>query len=481
MYISKKLAVNSGFIFLGNLVSGILTFLVSILLVRTIGPQKFGNYSVVYAYLSLFQVLTGFGIDTVLIRDVSVRPERRNLLVSQAFLLRMTCSVGAIVVSWIVLRVMGYGGEIRFWVHIASLGLLFNARSVFASQFQVDQRVAAYAVPEMLLGALFNLLLAAAIYGGFSITFLIALQTLQSLVVCLFFAFLARSRLGIRMSLGIDPATMIYLIRQASPLFLTGLLNSLMFRLDQLLIYRMLDSSSLGIYAAVTKFTENLNLIPGVFITVVFPIMCSAFATSRDYFRNIYQRSMKYMAALIVPAAFGATWLSKDIVVLLYGKEFLPGANSFAWLMWAEVFVFLGTIYSGMLVAAGLQKYLFLYSVVGVAVNVALNLLLIPRIGIEGAAIASLNSYGGLLIIVQLLDGRIRSYVLEYFRAMALPAVASAVMLLFLFGLPSRWTLWVRVPSGACVYFTVLYLLRFLDADDREYLRQIFLSRSRDI
>jgi hypothetical protein len=41
--------------------------------------------------------------------------------------------------------------------------------------------------------------------------------------------------------------------------------------------------------------------------------------------------------------------------------------------------------------------------------------------------------------------------------------------------------LWVRVPSGACVYFTVLYLLRFLDADDREYLRQIFLSRSRDI
>ena len=477
MHISRRLAINSGVIFLGNLASGVFTFLVSVALVRAIGPEKYGNYSVVFAYLSLFQVLTGFGVDSVLIREVSVHPERRNRLVSHAFVLRTSCSLLAIIAAWTALRFMGYVGEIRFWVYIASIGLLFNARSVFASLFQVDQRVAVYAVPEMFLSGMFNILLLLAISNAVPITFLIVLQTLQAFAVFLAFALLAKFRLKIRITLELDAATMVFFMKQVYPLFLAGLLNALLFRLDQLLIYRMLDSSSLGIYAAVAKFTETLNLIPSVFITVVFPIMCSAFVTSRDYFRNIYRRSMKYMAALIVPAAFGATWLSKDIVLLLYGKEFLPGANSFAWLMWAEVFVFLGIIYSSMLIAAGLQKYLFLYSVVGVAVNVVLNLLLIPRIGIEGAAIASLNSYGGLIFLVQLLDGRIRSYVLEYFRALALPAAASAVMLLFLFGLPSRWSLWVRVPSGACVYFTALYLLRFLDADDREYLRQIFLSR----
>lgn len=479
MHLSRRLAVNSGVIFLGNLVSGVFTFLVSVVLVRAIGPEKYGNYSIVFAYLSLFQVLTGIVVDAVLIREVSVHPERRNHLVSHAFILRASLSLMAIIAAWAVLRFMGYADEVRYWVYIASIGLLFNARSVFASLFQVDQRVAVYAVPEMLLGGLFNILLLLAIYRAVPITFLIILQTLQSFTVFLAFAILARSRLKIRITLQLDAATMVFLMKQVYPLFLAGLLNALLFRLDQLLIYRMLDSSSLGIYAAMAKFTENLNLIPGVFITVVFPIMCSAFVTSRDFFRNIYRRSMKYMAAVIVPAAFGATWLSKEIVLLLYGKDFLPGANAFAWLMWAEVFVFLGIMFSSMLIAAGLQKYLLPYSIIGVAINVVLNLLLIPRMGIEGAAIASLNSYGGLAFLVQLLDKRIRDYALEYFRALALPAVASAFMLLFLIVFGHRWALWMQVVSGACVYIIVLYLLRFLDADDREYLRQIFLSRNR--
>lgn len=464
--------------FLGNLVSGVITFLVSVVLVRAIGPAKYGNYSIVFAYLSLFQVLTGFGVDAVLIREVSIHPERRNHLVGHAFVLRSSSSFLAIIVAWTALRFMGYVGEIRLWIYIASIGLLFNTRSVFASLFQVDQRVAVYAVPEMLLGGFFNVLLLLAIYKAFPITFLIILQTLQSFTVFLAFVFLARSRLKVRISPEMDPATLLFFIKQTSPLFFAGLMSSLLFRLDQLLIYRMLDSSALGVYAAVVKFTENLNLIPSVYITVVFPIMCSAHTTSGDYFRKVYRLSMKYMAALIVPAAFGATWLSKEIVTTLYGENFLAGANSFAWLMWAEVFVFLGTIYSSMLIAAGLQKYLFIYSMVGVAINVLLNLLLIPRVGIEGAAIASLNSYGGLIFLLQLLDKRIRGYLLEYFRALALPTAASVFMLLFLFGLGARWALWVQVLSGACVYFLALHLLRFLDKNDREYLRQIFRSRN---
>ncbi len=475
MYFSRKLALNSLVLFAGNVVSAVLAFAVSVLLVRYLGPDEFGRYSIVFAYLSFFHILTGAGIDTILIREVSIDPARKDLLASQAVLLRSLLSLGAVVVSWGALPFMGYGPEVRTWVHIASLGLLFGVRSVFSALFQAGLSVAGYALPELVLGLVFNAALMALIFRSAPVTVLIVLQTAQLLCLLIAFFLSAKSGLGVRLRLVIDLPTCRRLLSEALPLIFTGIFITVALRIDQLMIFRMLGPAPLGLYSAVVRIAESLNLIPGIYVTIVYPVMCAAHATSPDYFRKVYQRSMKYMSVIIIPLAFGATLLSGKIMLFLFGEAFLPAAGAFSWLMWAGVFAFLGSICGPALNAAGMQRYLMIYSGVGMAVNVILNLLLIPRFGIVGAAVASLNSYGGLTYLFQLADRRVRPFAMEYLRASAVPVAAGGAMTVFLYFIGGTWSLWVQVAAGAGFYFLALCLLRFFDAEDREYLRQIFL------
>ena len=474
---SRKLAVNSLLLFTGNVVAAGFSFVVSVYLARYLGPGEYGRYSVVFAYLSMFHVVAGAGIDTILIRELSIDPERKNLLASQAILLRSLLSLSAVGISWLILPFFGYDDDVRTWVHIASLGLLFGVRSTVAALFQASLRVADYALPELALAILFNLALLLAIIGRVPVAFLIVLQTANLGFLLVAFFVVARVRMELRLRLVIDLPICRRLLSEALPIFFTGFFISVMFRIDQLLVYRILGSTSLGMYSAVVRIAEALNMIPVIYVTVVYPIMCSAHASSREYFLKVYRRSMKYMAAIIVPLAFGATLLSGNIVQTIYGAGFVPASRAFALLMWAEVFVFLGTIFGNAFNAMGMQRYIMIYSGVGTAVNIILNLLLIPRYGITGAAIATLNSYGGLCFLIQLSDTTIRPYAMEYFRASAVPMVASCVMTGFLYVLGGKWNLWFQIIAGGAIYFLILYLLHFLDTEDKEYLRQVFLER----
>jgi O-antigen/teichoic acid export membrane protein len=104
--------------------------------------------------------------------------------------------------------------------------------------------------------------------------------------------------------------------------------------------------------------------------------------------------------------AFGLCTLltpfSGPIVHLLYGLRYAAAGPLLAVLIWSEGPVFFGVVMSNALVAKNLQNYLPLSTVIGAAVNVVLNLYLIPRWGAMGAAWATNVSYtlAGILLFL---------------------------------------------------------------------------------
>ena len=106
-----------------------------------------------------------------------------------------------------------------------------------------------------------------------------------------------------------------------------------------------------------------------------------------------YKRVCRIMALLSVAIALVVTFFSNFLINLLYGKEFIQAGPILSVHIWAGIFVFVGVAGSIWTMLEGMQTYTLFATSLGAVVNIALNLLLIPRYSGFGAAIATVISY----------------------------------------------------------------------------------------
>lgn len=98
------------------------------------------------------------------------------------------------------------------------------------------------------------------------------------------------------------------------------------------------------------------------------------------------------MVLLAVAVAIPMTFLSERVVTLLFGTVYQQAGSVLAVHIWAGIFVFLGVASGRWFLIEGLQRYSFYRTLFGAAVNVGLNLILIPKFGVIGAAWATVVS-----------------------------------------------------------------------------------------
>jgi O-antigen/teichoic acid export membrane protein len=90
--------------------------------------------------------------------------------------------------------------------------------------------------------------------------------------------------------------------------------------------------------------------------------------------------------------ALPVTFLSEPIISILFGTQYSAAAGVLSIHIWAGVFVFLGVSVNNWFLAENLQIYSFYRTLLGCIANIALNLILIPKWGIQGAAVSTLIS-----------------------------------------------------------------------------------------
>ena len=242
-------------------------------------------------------------------------------------------------------------------------------------------------------------------------------------------------------------------------------------------LYSMCSEKDLGLYSSVLRIVENLHFIPIIFMATLFPLLSSTFGQSKDKFKHIYTKVFGYMSMFIIPVAVGTTFLSSKIVVLLYGQSFIAASSAMAILMWAEVFVFLGTVNGEAITASGAQKYIFYFTLIGASLSLLFNYLLIPKYGINGAAVSLVISYsGGPAMILQYLLPKTRDLTKAYFASIFKPILCSLPMALFLFVFIDI-NLFVLIGISIVLYFLALCFSKSFGKQEIHYIKQAFSFR----
>lgn len=470
----KKVAKNSLIIFAGEIIVRVITFFITLILIRYLGSGDFGRYSVVYAFLSFFQIFVGTAIDPIILRELSRDSQKGRELIGSAITLRFFFSLIGLILCWIALQWMPYPRDIKIIIYLASLWLPFSFGLLFNNIFQAKLSMKSVTLVTVMMKIFLAIFTVIFIFLKAQLFYFILINLLIYIAQIILIYYQSRKLLSI--SVKVDLRAWKELVKNSWPLTLGIIFASIFTRIDQILLFQMKGKEELGLYAAAVKLAEYPFMVAGAFLASVSPLLFEHAITSPDIFKRIYQISLKYLMMFIIPIAVVTTVYSREIILVCYGRDFIASQAALAILIWSTVFAFGGIVQNDSLIATNLQLFSIIFTGIPAFLSVFLNLMLIPKYSLVGAAIATTVSYG-INIPMSYLLKRTRIFAIAVIKSMIKPFLASLLAVYSVYFLSFPHIIFNFILT-LFIYLFLIFLIGEIDLKDIKYGKEILFSQS---
>ena len=371
-----------------------ISFLVSVYVFRYLGEANVGILGYTQAVGTFFVILSALGLDKIVTRNIVSHPEDTNKILGTSFLLKLATSIaGLALVLPGVLMVSGANRVESIMMGIIVATTVFHSMKVIdfyynsqvMSRFAVRMRLIQFVVITICKLVFINM--------GLSVIWFAGVILIGDVVLAIGY-FVSYQRLhGNVFNWTFDWSYAKELLKDSWPLVLSGFVIVVYMKMDQVMIKHILKNDAAnGIYFTAVKLSEIWYFIPTVIAASLFPAIVNS--RSKDYklYMNRVQSLFDMMVFLALCIAVPVTLLGDWIIEILYAGKFQGAGTVLKIHVWASVFVFLGVASTQWLLAENLQRIALYRSMLGAAVNIGLNFILIPWLGVNGAAIATLFS-----------------------------------------------------------------------------------------
>ena len=389
----QRAFVNTGWLFFDKMIQIVISFFVGIMVVRYLGPEKYGILSYCLAVMFFFSVLSKLGLNPIVIRNFVNSSISSEKIFGTAFYLKLWGGILAAFCTVVVAFLFKHDVLITFISAILAFGFVFQATDVidYWFQAQVTSKYAVYArMFACIVSALIKIYL---IFIQADLVWFAAAISIEALFVAIGLIFTYFKYNHSVKKWIFDKQTSRVLIRDSWPLMIVLFSSTVYLRIDQVMIGNMLSYEELGNYSAAVALSEMWYFMPTAITASLFPAIILAKDQDVSLYHNYLQKLYNLMVFLAVLIAIGITFLGDWLVSFIYGYEYLKASDVLVVYIWANIFVFLSTVSNKWFIAENLQKFLSLYALCGAFINMMLNYILIPHIGIVGAAWATFISY----------------------------------------------------------------------------------------
>lgn len=358
------------------------------LLAVTLGPSQLGVYLFAVSFAVLFRLVPNFGLGPVVTRNITQAPAIEGALLPNVLYLRFVLGLVAYGLLAAIVTMAGFGSQNRHATLVAGTLLVFVAIDCFRSPLQARLKQVAIATADAAEAAALLVGILALAHRGSSVTAYLALYVCVNVANSLIVLGLAlrTARFDWRPRLG----PLLPILRAAAPLALAVLFLELYFRMDILILARLKSEAAVGQYGVAYRFLEAFLVLSPILTTVVAPVLAQSAASGQALVQRRYARLMHLLTLLALAVSTAGAMTAWRWFPLLPGFAKYHGAGSaLAILSPAAALALLGAAVQSMLISAHLQRRVLMISAAGVVLNLAANLLLIPRYSYTGAAIAT--------------------------------------------------------------------------------------------
>ncbi|MFZ0547318.1 MAG: polysaccharide biosynthesis C-terminal domain-containing protein [Candidatus Promineifilaceae bacterium] len=479
---SRRLFSNTALAFTANIVVKIGNSLLFILIGRLLGPSDAGIFNLGVTYLTITLALSDWGLLELMIREVAPRREESGRYLINYLVMRLLLAVAAYIVLLALLRfLLPYQPQTKLIIRVLALAVFSEATFVLCQSLFIAHERLMTPTAAAAVNSGFKLIVGFWLLSQHSsvemIVWVVPAGSFLSLLVFIPGLFRLFRRTPQKLASRLDLAFSLDQLRYTPGFIIISLFQTLDFQLDTFLISLILTEADIGLYGAAQTIVLGFWMMAAAIRTTLYPLMARALKENPEQLPIIYRRAHQYLLLAVLPIATGITLLARPIVHLVYGDAFGETIPTLQIMIWAVVFAFINVPNARLILVYNRQQTAGWMTGISMLVNVILNLWLIPRYGIAGAAVA--RTAATAVLFFQLYGyAQLSIHMENVLPLFTRPFLATLIMAAVVWPIRHLPLLW-PIIAGIIVYGTAAYFLKAIPEEARRRLWQLPLLRAR--
>lgn len=392
METARKVAANTAIQVAGRIVGLILTlitlnYISTYLVVDGSALKGFGQYTIVFTYISIIGSAADFGLFTFLVREISGKNNlEAGKLLGNALAFRLILFLVTLLIFILLYRLLPYVPVVSQGIIVGvvvAFSMLFS--QIIATIFQAKLLTGRTVIAETLGKLSITIGTVIALTMGYGLLTVVAINLAGQLLILLISYLLARKLVTIKLEF--DGKLWKILLPQFISIALINLLALVHFKTDILLLTFLQSEADVGIYGAAYKLVEVVLIIPSIIATNLLPVLSVIMQANRmEDASLIINKTLSVLSVIAGYLIVTLVSFAPMSVIFVTQIDFLQSALPLKILMVSAFFVFATTLLSQAVIAKRGQKSLVSGYLLVIVINVALNLIIIPRYSYVGAA-----------------------------------------------------------------------------------------------
>lgn len=368
---------------------------IGIWVARYLGPKQFGALNYALAFVALFGTVAKLGIDQIVVRDLTRKPDSEGVILGTVFVLKLVASLIALAMVIPAAWFLG-NNDLSFTIIVAviAVGMLFNALDACEMYYQTHLLSRNIVVARGSSFLIFSGVRVAMILTGQPVMYFAAAATAELAIGSVLLAWLYWRKGNTAQKWYFDRQVLLSLLKDGWPLIVSSALIVIHTRIDQVMIGQMLGNTDVGIYSAAVRLSESWLFIPTIIVQTVTPYLVTLRETNFSFYQARLLQLYSIMFWLGALTGTFTVLFGEFFIVALFGEHFRAAYWPLVLTIWTGIFISQAIARGIWMVGENMQGYRLTNNLIAVPMNIALNWLLIPIHGVIGASIASLVSIG---------------------------------------------------------------------------------------
>ena len=374
-------------------ISRFLKLILVVYVARVLGAVEYGKFTFSLNLVTLLVIFADFGLGPIVTREFSKSEEKEKTVFPAVLSLKTILGLLALAIMLGTSFFITSDIVVRRVIWVLSIFILIeNFASIFYAVMRAHQKMEYEAISKMLQAAVCTGLGLYFLFSTHSIVYLGFAYLASAVFVLLFISLIYQLRFS-SLKIVFQKSIWKQLLSLSWPLALVAVFSSVYHSIDSIMLGAWGMMKATGLYNAAYRIVD-ISVIPMVLVsTAFFPVLSKSFGEGEHERKKNFFSQLSVETLIGFAIFLGGIILAPQLIHFIYGAQYQGSVLALQILMGALLIMYLNTTFSKTLIAANLQKIIFKITFAGAILNVILNLILIPRYSLYGAAAATLITY----------------------------------------------------------------------------------------
>lgn len=458
---TRNLVKNTFFYSAALALQKILSLIYFIFLARSIGVENQGKFSFALSFTAIFSMFLDLGLTQIIIRESAKDKNSASEHLANVIGFKLFFSLVIYSLIVVLVNLMGYPEITKQLVYLAGLVMLIDSFSLSVYGVIRGYHNLWFESVGTLLNQLIVLVVGLiGLWSGWGLRSLMSIYLLGSLINFLWAAYNLKTIFNVSIKYQFNTKIILQLLTWSLPFAVAGILNRIFSSLDIVLLSKLTNDWSVGIYSVAFKAAFALQFLALAFSASLYPAFSTYFVYSKENLTRLFTKSMYWLIFTALPITIGTIAIADKVIGDIFGIKYLPSIPPLQILMISIIFVFLCFPIGALLNACNYQTVNTINLAIVTVFSFLANLLLIPLWGYNGSAFANLLSYTLFFILGILAVDKIINYDKKYLIVtFGKSLFAGLIMYLVVIALKNSVHFVIVIPIAALVYLGITYLL----------------------